>query len=332
VSMSPMPPSPARGDQEQVGPVRALDRVDFASPRRGRGPRRRQTEAGKSTLVRRSPEINGPDTGHDRLRRQRVRSTNPRTPWRSGSRTSTRIGALRQLGRRRQPLPRTELHAPGIGKNSRQLDEVRMEHETAECCDPGGHIPASAVRSGTLSGGQRQQVAVARSCLGKPEGRISKSRPLAGRAADQTVLELILKLTRARPRRRRDQPQPADVFQIADESSFSALGRPSGDSAHEVTEEVKSRRGSPARGRQQSTNRPARQSGGQGRGTAMSATQGTGGPGSEGPPGKKTKLTWDADTAGSCKATWRRSASSSAWRYLDHLPSSTGRGSSRTRT
>src|SRR4029450_9445046 len=92
-------------------------------------------------------------------------------------------------------LGREEL-SPGLGQISDQLDEARIEHRTGELLSNlAVTIPSLRSEVGTLSGGQRQQVAVARSLLGEPKV-VLLDEPTAALGVAQTkqVLDLIRKL------------------------------------------------------------------------------------------------------------------------------------------
>ena len=77
------------------------------------------------------------------------------------------------------------------------LDEQAMEHKTVELLDSLGVTSMASVRArvGSLSGGQRQAVAIARSLLGEPRVVIL-DEPTAALGVVQTaqVLELIHRL------------------------------------------------------------------------------------------------------------------------------------------
>ena len=130
--------------------------------------------------------------------------------------------------------------SPGPGVVSRQIDEVRMEHETADLLSNlAVTIPSLRSEVGTLSGGQRQQVAVARSLLGEPKV-VLLDEPTAALGVPQTkqVLALINRL------RERDlgvvviSHNLVDVFEVADRIFVLRLGAAAGDfSAKETTEE-----------------------------------------------------------------------------------------------
>jgi D-xylose transport system ATP-binding protein len=79
----------------------------------------------------------------------------------------------------------------------RTLDEHAMEHKTLELLDTLGVTSLASVRSrvGSLSGGQRQSVAIARSLLGEPR-LVILDEPTAALGVVQTaqVLELIGRL------------------------------------------------------------------------------------------------------------------------------------------
>jgi D-xylose transport system ATP-binding protein len=229
------------GISKQFGPVHALDRVDFAVNAGEVVGLVGDNGAGKSTLVKTIAGINSPDQGTIRFEGKEVSIHKPQDAVGLGIATVYQDLALCDnldvvanlfLGR--------ELHAPGIGKISRQLDEVKMEHETAELLSTlAVTIPSLRSEVGTLSGGQRQQVAVARSLLGDPKV-VMLDEPTAALGVPQTkqVLELILKLKERGLGVVVISHNLADVFQIADRIFVLRLGRPSGDfSSAEVTEE-----------------------------------------------------------------------------------------------
>jgi D-xylose transport system ATP-binding protein len=229
------------GISKQFGPVHALDRVDFAVNAGEVVGLVGDNGAGKSTLVKVIAGINGSDTGTIRFEGNEVSINRPQDAVALGIATVYQDLALCDnldvvanlfLGR--------ELHAPGIGKLSRQLDEVKMEHETAELLSTlAVTIPSLRSEVGTLSGGQRQQVAVARSLLGNPKV-VMLDEPTAALGVPQTkqVLELIGKLRERGLGVVVISHNLADVFQIADRIFVLRLGRPSGDfQSTEVTEE-----------------------------------------------------------------------------------------------
>ena len=80
---------------------------------------------------------------------------------------------------------------------TRVLDEQAMEHKTVELLDSLGVTSMASVRArvGSLSGGQRQAVAIARSLLGEPR-IVILDEPTAALGVVQTaqVLELIHRL------------------------------------------------------------------------------------------------------------------------------------------
>ena len=112
------------------------------------------------------------------------------------------------------------------------LDEIAMEQKARELLDSLAVRTLKSVRSevGTLSGGQRQTVAVARGILGEPK-LILLDEPTAALGVAQTaqVLDLV--------RRLRDRGlgvviishNLADVFQVADRIVVLRLGKNAGE-------------------------------------------------------------------------------------------------------
>jgi D-xylose transport system ATP-binding protein len=229
------------GISKRFGPVQALDRVDFAVSAGEVVGLVGDNGAGKSTLVKAIAGINPPDQGAIRFEGREVRIQRPQDATELGIATVYQDLALCDnldvvsnlfLGR--------EEIAPGPAAVSRQLDEVKMEHETADLLSNlAVTIPSLRSEVGTLSGGQRQQVAVARSLLGEPKV-VLLDEPTAALGVPQTkqVLELIRRL------RERDlgvvviSHNLVDVFAICDRVFVLRLGRAAGEfKAEEATEE-----------------------------------------------------------------------------------------------
>jgi D-xylose transport system ATP-binding protein len=230
-----------QGVSKRFGPVQALDRVDFAVRAGEVVGLVGDNGAGKSTLVKAIAGIHEADEGTIRFEGQEVSISRPQDATDLGIATVYQDLALCDnldvvanlfLGR--------EEVAPGTGGVSRQLDEVKMEHETGDLLSNlAVTIPSLRSEVGTLSGGQRQQVAVARSLLGEPKV-VLLDEPTAALGVPQTkqVLTLIRRL------RERElgvvviSHNLVDVFEVADRIFVLRLGRSAGDfAASETTEE-----------------------------------------------------------------------------------------------
>jgi D-xylose transport system ATP-binding protein len=233
--MPPASSSPVlavEGVTKSFGPVHALESVDF-SVRAGEvvalvG----DNGAGKSTLVKVMSGIHGADSGRIVFDGRPVTIAKPSDAVDLGIATVHQDLALCDnldvvanlfLGR--------EEIEPGVGHTLHSLDETDMEHRAHELLG-GLAVTITDVRAevGTMSGGQRQQVAIARSLLGDPRVVIL-DEPSAALGVRQTaqVLDLIERL--------RDQGHGvvlvshnlANVFAVADRIYVLRLGRQAGD-------------------------------------------------------------------------------------------------------
>jgi D-xylose transport system ATP-binding protein len=228
------------GVSKRFGPVQALDRVDFAVRAGEVVGLVGDNGAGKSTMVKTIAGIHSADGGTIRFQGEEVRISRPQDATELGIATVYQDLALCDnldvvanlfLGREEVAL--------GPGQVSRQLDEVRMEHETADLLSNlAVTIPSLRSEVGTLSGGQRQQVAVARSLLGEPKV-VLLDEPTAALGVPQTkqVLALIRRLRERGLGVVVISHNLADMFEIADRIFVLRLGRQAGDFAAEATTE-----------------------------------------------------------------------------------------------
>jgi D-xylose transport system ATP-binding protein len=122
-----------------------------------------------------------------------------------------------------------EVRSP-LGQFTRAVDETRMEHRSQELLSNlAVTIPSLRTEVGTLSGGQRQQVAVARSLLGDPKV-VLLDEPTAALGVAQTALVLAL------VKRLKEQGlgvlmishNLVDVFEVADRIVVLRLGKVAG--------------------------------------------------------------------------------------------------------
>src|SRR5205085_3600938 len=149
--------------------------------------------AGKSTLIKIMAGVIRPDAGGIEFLGRPVAMHQPLDATRLGIATVYQDLALCDnldvasnlfLGR--------EIVAHGPAGATRQLDEVTMEHRSAELLDNlAVTIPSVRSEVGSMSGGQRQQVAVARSLLGEPKV-VLLDEPTAALGVAQTAMVLGL--------------------------------------------------------------------------------------------------------------------------------------------
>jgi D-xylose transport system ATP-binding protein len=216
----------------RFGPVQALDRVDFSVSAGEVVGLVGDNGAGKSTLVKSIAGIHPPDSGEVRFEGQKVSISKPNDATDLGIATVYQDLALADnldvvanlfLGR--------EEVASGPGLISRQLDEVDMEHRAGELLSNlAVTIPSLRSEVGMLSGGQRQQVAVARSLLGEPK-MVMLDEPTAALGVPQTkqVLALIKRLKERNLGVVVISHNLADVFAVTDRIFVLRLGRVAAD-------------------------------------------------------------------------------------------------------
>jgi D-xylose transport system ATP-binding protein len=230
-----------KGVSKSFGPVQALSDVDFEVHPGEVVALVGDNGAGKSTLVKTIAGIHTADEGTILFEGREVHITHPTDATKLGIATVYQDLALCDnldvvenlfLGR--------EETGEGPAAVARQMDEVAMEKRTGELLSRLA-VTIVDLRSevGTLSGGQRQQTAIARSLLGDPKV-VLLDEPTAALGVRQTaqVLELIKRL--------RDEGHGvvvishnlADVFEVADRVFVLRLGRKAGDfPVHEASHE-----------------------------------------------------------------------------------------------
>jgi D-xylose transport system ATP-binding protein len=229
------------GVSKRFGPVQALDRVDFAVHASEVVGLVGDNGAGKSTLVKAIAGIHTADAGSLRFEGREVSISRPQDATELGIATVYQDLALcDNLDVVANIFLGQEEIASGPGQVSRQLDETRMEHRAGELLSSlAVTIPSLRSEVGTLSGGQRQQVAVARSLLGEPRV-VLLDEPTAALGVPQTkqVLELIGRLRERGLGVVVISHNLANVFEVADRIVVLRLGKTAGDfQAEQTTEE-----------------------------------------------------------------------------------------------
>jgi D-xylose transport system ATP-binding protein len=221
-----------KGVSKSFGPVQALSEVDFEVHDGEVVALVGDNGAGKSTLVKTIAGIHPADEGSILFEGDEVQITHPTDATQLGIATVYQDLALCDnldvvenlfLGR--------EEIGEGPAAVTRQMDEVAMEKRTGELMSRlAVTIVNLRAEVGTLSGGQRQQVAIARSLLGDPKVVIL-DEPTAALGVRQTaqVLNLIKRLREEGHGVVVISHNLADVFEVADRVFVLRLGREAGD-------------------------------------------------------------------------------------------------------
>jgi D-xylose transport system ATP-binding protein len=229
------------GLSKRFGPVQALEDVDFEVRGGEVVALVGDNGAGKSTLVKAIAGIYAPDEGRFSFEGQPVTIRGPSDAAALGIATvyqdlalcdNLDVVANLYLGQ--------ELVGSGPSAITQQLDETEMEHNSHELLEQlAVTIPSVRTEVGSLSGGQRQQVAVARSLLGEPKV-VLLDEPTAALGVAQTaqVLELIKRLRERGLGVVVISHNLENVFAVADRIVVLRLGRLAGSfDAREVSRE-----------------------------------------------------------------------------------------------
>jgi D-xylose transport system ATP-binding protein len=216
-----------KGVSKSFGPVQALSDVDFEVHNGEVVALVGDNGAGKSTLVKTIAGIHPADDGRILFEGEEVHIGGPTDAVHLGIATVYQDLALCDN------LDVVENLYLGREQGLFALDETAMEKRTGELLNRlAVTIVNLRAEVGTLSGGQRQQVAIARSLLGDPKV-VLLDEPTAALGVRQTamVLDLVKRL--------RDEGHGvvvishnlADVFEVADRIFVLRLGRKAADLA-----------------------------------------------------------------------------------------------------
>ncbi|HVO53432.1 MAG TPA: ATP-binding cassette domain-containing protein [Solirubrobacterales bacterium] len=220
-----------QGISKSFGPVQALDGVDFDVNAGEVVALVGDNGAGKSTLVKSISGINSIDSGQFYFEGRPVSIGGPADATELGIATVYQDLALcDNLDVVANLFLGQENVVGGPGKVAMVLDETRMEQRSHELLDQlSVTIPSVRSEVGTLSGGQRQQVAVARSLLGEPKV-VMLDEPTAALGVAQTkqVLALIKRLRERSLGVIVISHNLVDVFEVADRIFVLRLGRKAG--------------------------------------------------------------------------------------------------------
>jgi D-xylose transport system ATP-binding protein len=220
-----------KGISKSFGPVQALDGVDFEAGRGEVVAMVGDNGAGKSTLIKAIAGIYSIDAGEFFFEGRPVSIGGPNDATKLGIATvyqdlalCDNLDVVANLFLGQEAILSG---APGV---VRALDETAMEHRSHELLEQlSVTIPSVRSEVGTLSGGQRQQVAVARSLLGDPKVVIL-DEPTAALGVMQTkqVLELVKRLRERNLAVIVISHNLANVFAVADRIFVLRLGRKAG--------------------------------------------------------------------------------------------------------
>ena len=216
-----------QGVTKSFGPVRALDGVDFHVTAGEVVALVGDNGAGKSTLIKTVSGAGPADGGTFEFD---GRSVNIRNPQDSASLGIAVVYQDLALCDNLDVVQNLFLGREDL--RGALLNEVSMEKESRTLLDSLAVRTLKSVRSevGSLSGGQRQTVAIARSMLGEPK-MVILDEPTAALGVAQTaqVLDLVKRLRERGLGVVLISHNLADVFQVADRIVVLRLGRNGGE-------------------------------------------------------------------------------------------------------
>jgi D-xylose transport system ATP-binding protein len=221
-----------KGVTQSFGPVQALTDVDFEVNAGEVVALVGDNGAGKSTLVKAIDGVQPADSGEMYFEGRKVRVADPKAAAKLGIATvfqdlalCDNLDVVANLF-----LGREEL-SPPPGRYISILNESEMESTAGRLLESlSVSIPSVRTRVASLSGGQRQSVAIARSLLGEPKV-VLLDEPTAALGVAQTrqVLDLIGRLRERGLAVVVISHNLVDVFEVADRIFVLRLGRAAGD-------------------------------------------------------------------------------------------------------
>ena len=214
-----------RGFSKSFGPVRALHEVDFEVDSGEIVALVGDNGAGKSTLIKAIDGVQPPDTGKAYFDGEQVRISDPQTAERLGIATVFQDLALCDNLDVVANLFLGKEEADGVPVQI--LNEVEMEQRSKQLLSDLSVTTLGSVRTevGSLSGGQRQSVAIARTLIGEPKV-VLFDEPTAALGVAQTaqVLALVKRLADEGLGVVMISHNLEDVFQVADRIIVLRLG------------------------------------------------------------------------------------------------------------
>lgn len=221
-----------RGVNKRFGAVQALTDVDLRVDAGEVIALVGDNGAGKSTLVKTISGVGLADSGEFFFQGKKVNITGPHDAAEMGIATVYQDLALADnLDVAANLYLGGESYVPGPFKWLKLLDDTGMEKSSVSLITSlSSRIPSVTTPVASLSGGQRQIVAIARSLLGEPQ-LVMLDEPTAALGVAQTrqVLDLILRLKERGLAVIVISHNLADIFEVADRIVVLFLGANAGD-------------------------------------------------------------------------------------------------------